>query len=162
VSTKSFQQAKRNLESKSSQAQDESPIAMEYYFSLQAFQAAVVSKEREEGDDPDFDGYELRDLLMEQWGVPLDIEFQRGYSQQLVYCTVLPVAFGSRKCRHETELDYLMHLQGVIEILHKYYNLDRFIVFLQSTSRVPKAGGESVPYRMDLNDESLKQILGKR
>jgi hypothetical protein len=56
----------------------------------------------------------------------------------------------------------LMHLQGVVEILHKYGNLDRFIFFLQSTSQVPKAGVESVPYRMVLNDESLKQILGKR
>jgi hypothetical protein len=115
---------------------------------LEAFQSAVVSKEKEE-EDVDFDGYKLRDLLIEKWGVPLDIDFQRGIGGQTVYCTVLPVAYGSKKCRHESELDYLMHLQGVIEI----------IISLQKTRRSPKPGVESVPFLLELDSQSLKQIL---
>ena len=56
-------------------------------------------------------------LLVGKWGVPFDIEFQRGKGLDSVYCTVFPVAFGLIRCRHESELDYLMHLQDVVEVL---------------------------------------------
>jgi hypothetical protein len=172
ISTESFRQAKQNFKSSSSLTENEPPIAasslddnMESSLSLQAFQAAVAAKEKEEDTDggPDLDGYQLRDLLVKRWGVPLDIGFERGYSlaNPGVYCTILPVVFGSPKCQHATELDYLSHLQAVIEILHKYQNLDRFVFFLQSTSRVPKPGRESVPYRLELSDPELEQILKK-
>jgi hypothetical protein len=72
---------------------------------------------------------------------------------------VLPVAFGSSKCRHRSEMDYLMHLQAVVEVLHKYDNLDPFIFFVKKSSRVPKPGVESVPFLMNLDRSSLKQIL---
>ena len=108
----------------------------------------------------DFDGYQLRDLLIEKWGVPLDIDFQRGYDSNSVYCTVVPIKFGSRKCRHVTELDYLMHLQGVIEILYKYDNLDPFLHFIQTTNRIPKPGTDSVPFRLVLSPSQLERILG--
>ena len=189
VSIESFQRAKRNyLESSSRKTtpvivddndndnDDDARIATEVgeqqqqqqqqqsSVSIEAFTAAAAEQEEESGVVPDFfDGYQLRDLLMQKWGVPLDVEFQRGNSQLTVYCTVLPVAFGSRRCRrHQSELDYLMHLQAVIEVLYKYGNLDQFIAFLQSTSRVPKAGVESVPFRLELDEKSLKQILGKK
>jgi hypothetical protein len=172
ISTESFQQAKQNFKSSSSLIENEPPIAassldgnMDSSSSLQAFQAAVAAKEKEEDTigGPDLDGYQLRDLLIKRWGVPLDIGFERGYSLDNpgVYCTILPVVFGSPKCQHATELDYLSHLQAVIEILHKYQNLDRFVFFLQSTSRVPKPGLESVPYRLELSDQELEQILKK-
>lgn len=106
----------------------------------------------------DFDGYALRDLLIEKWGVPLDIDFQRGPNAQ-VYCTILPVAFGSRKCRHFQELDYLMHLQGVVEILEKYNQLELFLSFIETTNKKPKAGTDSVPFRLDLSREEMETIL---
>mmetsp|Transcript_18438 Transcript_18438/g.27855 ORF Transcript_18438/g.27855 Transcript_18438/m.27855 type:complete len:241 (+) Transcript_18438:67-789(+) len=106
----------------------------------------------------DFDGYALRDLLIDKWGVPLDIDFQRGPNAQ-VYCTILPVAFGSRKCRHFQELDYLMHLQGVVEILEKYHQLELFLSFIETTNKKPKAGTDSVPFRLDLSREEMETIL---
>ena len=108
----------------------------------------------------DFDGYALRDLLMAKWGAPLDVDFQRDASLNQVYCTVLPIAFGQKlKCRHETELDYLMHLQGVVEVLRKYDQLQDFVVFVDETNKAPKAGTDSVPFRLDLDEEQTRQIL---
>ena len=111
--------------------------------------------------DLDMDGYALRDLLVSKWGAPLDVDFQRGAvaGAAAVYCTVLPVAFGSRKCRHLNELDYLMHLQGVVEILHKYDNLDEFCAFVETTDFIPKPGTSSAPYRMRLSEDDLNKIL---
>ena len=107
-----------------------------------------------------FDGYALRDLLLDKWGAPLDVDFQRDATLNQVYCTVLPIAFGQRlKCRHETELDYLMHLQGIVEVLRKYEQLEDFVAFVEGTRRAPKAGTDSVPYRLNLNEEQKRRIL---
>ena len=108
----------------------------------------------------DFDGYALRDLLMAKWGAPLDVDFQRDASLNQVYCTILPIAYGQRlKCRHETELDYLMHLQGVVEVLRKYDQLQDFVAFVDETNKAPKAGTDSVPFRLNLDEEQTRQIL---
>ena len=126
--------------------------------------ATAVSDDISDGDDENinFDGYQLRDLLMAKWGIPLDIDFQRGYQGNSVYCTVVPVAYGSKKCRHVTELDYLMHLQGVVEILYKYDNLDPFLNFLETTTRQPKANTDSVPFLLNLSPSQLERILNTK
>ena len=173
ISIDSFQQAQQEYGSKtdggkgneSSSSLSSLPsqsIAKDDSLSLESFQAAVASsdeKENNSDEDIDFDGYKLRDLLVEKWGVPLDIDFQRGYGGGTVYCTILPVAFESKRCRHESELNYLMHLQAVVETLRKYGNLDKFIFFVQTTNKAPKPGVQSAPYLMKLSDQQLKQIL---
>lgn len=129
--------------------------------------AAAAAALTTDGDDAeqsspldDFDGYALRDLLMAKWGAPLDVDFQRDASLNQVYCTVLPIAFGQKlKCRHETELDYLMHLQGVVEVLRKYDQLQDFVAFVDETNKAPKAGTDSVPFRLNLDEEQTRQIL---
>lgn len=133
--------------------------------SLEAFQAAKVAINREAASPlacDDFDGYALRDLLVCKWGAPLDVGFSRGgvtAASSVVYCSVLPVAFGSRKCQHETELDYLMHLQGVVEVLRTYENLARFVDYVQTTDKTPKPGTDSVPFRLHLTATQLERIL---
>lgn len=161
VSMDSFQKAQQKFASEAPDGQTAVSNDESDSLSLGSFQAAVASKENEQLVDRDmeFDGYKLRDLIVEKWGVPLDVDFQRGYGGNTVYCTVLPVAFGSNRCRHDTELDYLMHLQGVVEVLTKYDNLDPFLFFVQTTEKTPKPGVESAPYLMQLDDEALKQIL---
>ncbi len=130
---------------------------------LSAFSKAKETKEQEENDDleerPGFDGYALRDLLKTKWGAPLDVDFQKIGDK--VYCTVLPLlGYGSPlRSRHETELDYLMHLQGVIEILNKYDNLEYFVSYIESTEKTPKRGTDSVPVRLMLTQEQISQIL---
>lgn len=124
--------------------------------SLDAFRSAA-NQISSPAEALDFDGYAMQELLLEKWGIPLDIDFQR--QPGAVYCTVMPVAFGSRKCRHESELDYLMHLQGVVEILHRYDNLDLFVEFVQATNKIPRVGTDSVPFRMQLDGKQLDEIL---
>lgn len=163
VSMDSFRRAKKTLGAQpdsNEQSKQLSSTVDDDSLSLRAFQSAIVASKEKRGDEEiDFDGYKLRDLLVEKFGVPLDIDFQRGSSGDTVYCSVLPIAFGSSKCRHLSEMDYLMHLQAVVEVLHKYDNLDPFIFFVKKSSRVPKPGIESVPYLMNLDSYSLKEIL---
>ncbi len=130
---------------------------------MEAFAAA---RDKEEDDDYgakqlDYDGYALQDLLVSKWGVSLDVDFQRIGDQ--IYCTVLPlIGFGSPlRSRHNTELDYLMHLQGVVEVLHKYDNLDGFVGFIQTTRKIPKRGTDSMPFRLNLNNEDMDRIMQK-
>eukprot|EP00550_Attheya_septentrionalis_P000405 CAMPEP_0198294164 /NCGR_PEP_ID=MMETSP1449-20131203/21187_1 /TAXON_ID=420275 /ORGANISM="Attheya septentrionalis, Strain CCMP2084" /LENGTH=231 /DNA_ID=CAMNT_0043994041 /DNA_START=124 /DNA_END=816 /DNA_ORIENTATION=- len=110
-------------------------------------------------DEDEFDGYALRDLLVGKWGVPLDVDFQR-VSGATIYCTILPViGFGTSKTRHNSEIEYLMHLQGIIEILDKYNQLDGFLDFIESTTKVPKQGTDSVPFRLQLTETQIQRIL---
>lgn len=111
----------------------------------------------EDEEDIKFDGYAFRDLIVDKWGAPLDIDFVR--APRDVYCSVMPVAYGSKKCRHQSEMEYLMHLQAVIEILVKYNNLDKFVYFLRTTKKQPKRGTGSVPYRLELTEKQLIKIL---
>lgn len=135
--------------------------------SLEALQAVLATKEASQAASPwdEFDGYALRDLLVERWGAPLDVGFQRGSLAtgggfDVVYCSVFPVAFGSRKCQHESELDYLMHLQGVIEVLRKYgNNLALFVSYIETTDKTPKVGTDALLFRLQLSEEQLKRIL---
>ena len=79
-----------------------------------------------------------------------------------IYCTVLPVrGYGGNilHSRHETELSYLMHLQGIVEVLHKYDQLDEFVAFVETTNKIPKRGTDSVPYRLNLSREEIDKIL---
>jgi PII-like signaling protein len=127
---------------------------------LDAFRAA--KDDASSKDEDEFDGYALRDLLVGKWGVPLDVDFQRiSTGGATIYCTILPViGFGSsNKSRHNSELEYLMHLQGVIEILNKYNQLDGFLDFVESTTKVPKQGTDSVPFRLQLTETQIQRIL---
>jgi len=127
---------------------------------LDAFTAAKDSNHEKE-ERLDFDGYALNDLVVSKWGVPLDIDFQR--VGKTIYCTILPViGYGSPlRSRHNNELEYLMHLQGVIEVLYKYDNLYDFISFIETTKKVPKQGTDSVPFRLNLNDKDIENIISQ-
>jgi hypothetical protein len=154
LSLESFQQAKN----KEGTSNDESGNPGMEDLLLEAFRAGVAATSEAPSSPTDLlDGYALRDLLISRWGAPLDVDFQR--QPRVVYCTVLPVAFGSRKCQHESEISYLMHLQGVIEILQKYNNLDSFVNFLLTTDKTPRVGTDSLPFRLQLSDEQLNKIL---
>lgn len=129
---------------------------------MDAFASAKNRNEDEEAmEDLNYDGYALQDLLLSKWGVSLDVDFQKIGDN--VYCTVLPlVGYGSPlRSRHNTELDYLMHLQGVVEILHKYDNLSAFIAFINETNKVPKRGTDSVPFRLNLSDEDKSRVFSR-
>ena len=91
--------------------------------SLQDFQARKNQQEQAplEGDE-EFDGYVLRDILVEKWNKAYDVEFNKvdHLGARNLYLNVMPFHLGARQFRHATELDYLCHLQAVVEILLKY------------------------------------------
>lgn len=130
---------------------------------LDAFAAAKDKGVENDVDVSDksikFDGYDMRDLLVAKWGVPLDLDLQRIGDK--IYCTVLPmVGYGSPlKSRHDSEIAYLMHLQGVVEVLHKYNNLELFVGFVETTSKVPKRGTDAVLFPMSLSEAEIDRIV---
>jgi hypothetical protein len=93
--------------------------------SLEAFQARKNQQEQQqvpqEGDE-EFDGYVLSDILLEKWGKAYDVEFNKvdHLGACTLYLNVMPFHLGGRQFRHASELDYLCHLQAVVEILLKY------------------------------------------
>mmetsp|Transcript_19688 Transcript_19688/g.57208 ORF Transcript_19688/g.57208 Transcript_19688/m.57208 type:complete len:240 (-) Transcript_19688:221-940(-) len=136
----------------------ESPSSSD--LSLDAFNTALALESIPEAPN-EFGGYELRDLLVEKWNAPLDISFTRvgAGSRLFVYCNIMPVPFGSRRCQHRSQIDYLMHLQGVVEILDRHSNLEPFIDFIKETEKRPRSG-TFVPYQLQLTPEQLNRING--
>jgi hypothetical protein len=126
-----------------------------------AFQARRRKLEKEER----FDGYSLRDLIFEKWGEYYDVDFNRvdSFGFREIYLNIYPFKMGGRgKWRHNSELDYLMHLQAVVEILEKYGQLENVIEKIKVTSKKPKLGApiRAVPIRLDLAQEDINKIMG--
>eukprot|EP00592_Proboscia_alata_P016495 CAMPEP_0194395330 /NCGR_PEP_ID=MMETSP0174-20130528/124362_1 /TAXON_ID=216777 /ORGANISM="Proboscia alata, Strain PI-D3" /LENGTH=117 /DNA_ID=CAMNT_0039191251 /DNA_START=312 /DNA_END=665 /DNA_ORIENTATION=+ len=83
--------------------EDESDSLLMKNFRLVKAQVAREQQQEKEDNisDLEFDGCALQDLLVSKWGQPLDISFRRlPPGQEAVYCTIMPISFGSRKCRH--------------------------------------------------------------
>lgn len=132
--------------------------------SVAAFQA---EREKRTVEQEEFDGYALRDAILEKWGHCFDMDFQRvdAYGMRKLYLNVLPFRLGARRFRHETELDYLCHLQAIVEILEKYNQLDYVLYQIDETNKKPRAGTSplvAVPLRLDLAPEQINSILGYR
>ena len=120
--------------------------------------------ENVEEEEAEFDGYALRDAILNKFGVCWDVDFQRveSYGFRKVYLNILPFKLGSRRFRHQSEWDYLCHLQAIVEILQKYDLLDSV---LEETKKKPRPGTSplvAVPLRLDLTEEQIDQILGPR
>lgn len=93
---------------------------------MDAFKARKAKQEDElrqqQEVESDFDGYALRDAIYEKWGLCYDLDFNPvdSFGFRGLYLNVLPFHLGGRRFRHDTELDYLCHLQAIVEILQKY------------------------------------------
>jgi len=121
-------------------------------------------QDNDKQEETEFDGYALRDAIYKKWGKCYDIDFQpvQTFGFRELYLNVLPFALGGRRFRHETELDYLCHLQAIVEILEKYDQLDYVLAQLEETNKKPRAGTSplvAVPFRLDLTEDELNSIL---
>jgi hypothetical protein len=82
--------------------------------------AMNIQKEADSDDDNEeqveFDGYAMRDAIYNKWGECFDVDFQKvdSYGFRSVYLNIMPFRLGGKRFRHETELDYLCHLQAVV------------------------------------------------
>lgn len=137
---------------------------------MEAFQRAkdeVEAKTKKTGtmkELEDFDGYKLRDVIYEKWGACYDVDFNRvdAFGFRNVYLNVLPFQLGRRPFRHKTELDYLCHLQAVVEILQKYNQLGYILYQIQETDKKPRPNTSpivAVPLRLDLTPEEVDKVL---
>lgn len=137
--------------------------------SLDAFQQAKQQQQQQQDVDAeqdDFDGYAFRDVILEKWGACWDVDFNNvdSFGHRQLYLNIMPYQLGRRPFRHETELDYLCHLQAVVEILQKYEQLGNVLVQIDETKKKPRAGTSpmiAVPIRLDLTKEQVNAIVGK-
>ena len=135
---------------------------------MDAFQARKQKHEEasnEVEDEETFDGYALRDVIVEKWGKCYDVDFNRvdSFGFRSLYLNVLPFHLGGRRFRHETELDYLCHLQAVVEILEKYDQIGYILAQIDETKKSPRAGTSplvAVPLRLELSKEQVMEIIG--
>ena len=93
--------------------------------SLESFQKVAKQQQQQKElkeKQAVFNGYALRDVIYEKWNYCYDVEFNRvdSFGFRCLYLNVLPFYLGGKQFRHETEMDYLCHLQAVVEILEKY------------------------------------------
>lgn len=150
-------------------AKEEEEVIDEDSLSLAAFQQERDRREPtlppDDDDEEEFDGYVMRDIIVEKWGEAFDLEFQRveamGFKE--IYLNVMPFKMGSRRFRHATEMDYLCHLQAVVEILLKYNQVGYVLYQIDATNKKPRAGTSplvAVPLRLDLTPEQVDKILG--
>lgn len=145
------------------QQQQDLMVDSEQMASVMSITDADDNTETEEEEE--FDGYAMRDAILNKWGECFDVDFNRvdSYGFRSVYLNILPFRLGGKRFRHETELDYLCHLQAVVEILQKYDQLDYVLAQLNETNKKPRAGTSpliAVPLRLDLTEEQVNQILG--
>ncbi len=135
---------------------------------METFQARKKKlQETKEKEDslPEFDGYALRDVIYEKWGYCYDVDFNRvdSFGLRSLYLNVLPFHLGGRRFRHETEMDYLCHLQAVVEILEKYGQLGYVLSQIDETNKKPRSGTSplvAVPLRLDLTRDQVQEIIG--
>mmetsp|Transcript_16821 Transcript_16821/g.25060 ORF Transcript_16821/g.25060 Transcript_16821/m.25060 type:complete len:223 (-) Transcript_16821:2718-3386(-) len=126
---------------------------------------AITDANKEEEEEEEFDGYMMRDAIYNKFGECFDVDFNKvdSYGFRSVYLNIMPFRLGGKRFRHETELDYLCHLQAVVEILQKYDQLDYVLAQLDETTKKPRAGTSpliAVPLRLDLTEEQVNQIMG--
>jgi hypothetical protein len=102
---------------------DDGDISLEAFQARKREQQQQQEQEQEQTEEEEtFDGYALRDVILEKWGKCYDVEFNRvdNFGSRNLYLNIMPFYLGGRRFRHETEVDYLCHLQAVAEILEKY------------------------------------------
>ena len=129
----------------------------------------------------ELDGYQLRDVIVARWGKEYDVEItlteymggkvgrwcghpetnSRGnrpltyaVPMQAIYLNVSPFSRDLPPFRHESELDYLSHLQAVSELLVKWDRADLVLAEILDSEKEPRRGTIpllTVPINLRLN-----------
>jgi hypothetical protein len=134
--------------------------------SLGAFQQAKKKQKQQQNKAPEsFDGYALRDVIFKKWGFNYDVNFNRvdSWRDRQLFLNIMPYRLGRKPFRHDTELDYLSHLQAVVEILRKYEQLDYVLEQISDTDKKPLGGRSpivAVPIRLNLTKDQVDKIIG--
>jgi hypothetical protein len=140
-------------------------LDMETFQARKKQQEDTKRKESNIKEEEEFDGYALRDVIYEKWGKCYDVDFNRvdSFGFRCLYLNVLPFHLGGQRFRHESEMDYLYHLQAVVEILEKYDQIGYVLAQIDETRKKPRAGTSplvAVPLRLDLSRDQVNEIIG--
>eukprot|EP00960_Hanusia_phi_P001119 30255-Hanusia_phi.AAC.2 len=95
--------------------------------SIEAFRSLMQqSWTGKKGESAEFDGYAFRDLIVEKWGVPYDIQIKREYflGKPMIFYNVMWKWCGQQSFPL-TETEYLEHLQFLAELCVKWDRVDR-------------------------------------
>jgi hypothetical protein len=100
-------------------------------------------------------GSELRQLVVDKWGVSYDIQFRKYKGKlyvQVMWKYLEQVSFGA------TEEEYLAHLNWVISHLESWGVLDQVCTYIQKTREKPRIG-KAVSIPVELGDRASEWIL---
>jgi len=113
--------------------------------SMEAFRALMKnswdgSEFPEEDCNKEFDGYQFRDLIVDKWGVPYDIQIKREMflGKPMIFLNVMWKYLGQQSF-HLDEQEYLEHLQAIAELCVKWERVDHLKDLVKECRKRPKA-----------------------
>ncbi|KAJ1629741.1 hypothetical protein T492DRAFT_1008517 [Pavlovales sp. CCMP2436] len=115
----------------------------------------------------DFDGYTLRQLLVDKWGQSYDVELAvtQVLSSQFVYLQIFPWEISRKPFRHSDERAYLEHLQAVAELLVEWGQCATVKQQIRETDKEPRRTTNpisTVPLRLNLPKELVRSFKQSR
>jgi hypothetical protein len=128
--------------------------------------AQLADRAKELLAEEGFDGFALRELLLQKWGQSYDVDFAvtRYLGRESLYLNVFPWTLEREPFRHADEQAYLEHLQAVSELLVKWQRVASVKAQIRETTKEPRRGTiplKTVPLRLDLPDELVRSFTEK-
>ncbi len=100
-------------------------------------------------------GSDLRQLLLDKWGVSYDIQFRR--TQGRIFVQVM-WRYQEQRSFPLSEADYLAHLEQVAAYLSDWGAVEQFTHFIRETRQRPRLG-KAVSVPLELGERASEWIL---
>jgi len=113
-----------------------------------------------DSDDRDFDGYALRDVLMEKWGRSYDIQIKvmDWIDGRRILTVNIMWRYLEQQSFYADEATYLSHMQAVAEYLVRWNAVATFKQYVREYRRRPRVG-MAVGVPIDLDDTNIDSFL---
>jgi len=126
-----------------------------------ARRALAEQFQKENDQHENFDGYKLRDLLLNKWGRSYDIQLKGTpwmNGQTLVTVNIM-WKYQEQQSFHLSQEDYLCHLEAITHYLKKWNAVNHFIEYVNSTREKPRVA-KAVAVPIDISPEMARQLEG--
>ncbi|GJQ12163.1 hypothetical protein GpartN1_g3954.t1 [Galdieria partita] len=110
--------------------------------------------------DKNFDGIQLRELLLQRYGLSYDIRLKvtPWFSGKYLLTANIMWLYVEQQSFPLTEHEYLCHLEAIAQYLNNWGVVDQFVDFLKSTKQKPRvAKAVSVP--LDVSQEEIVEFM---
>eukprot|EP00871_Galdieria_phlegrea_P003432 jgi/Galph1/408/GphlegSOOS_G5144.1 len=111
-------------------------------------------------DQRSLDGYKLRELLLQRYGVSFDIRLKvtPWFSGQYLLTANIMWLYQEQQSFPLTEHEYLCHLEAIAQYLQRWGVVDEFVEFVKTTKQKPRvAKAVSVP--LDVPQEVILEFI---